>query len=217
MGDGRREAFQAKGGDRRAVNMARDAQRHRGRQMRRARHITRRPHRHCHGLDGGSIAEAEHQQSLFGFRFGQGLDRHLGQDCERAPGTGHELAQVITGDIFYHTPAGLDGLAASGHGLEAEEMIARRTRLDPSRTGKVCRQHAADGPFPHRPAEDRPIVHGLERERLAFGRHQGFDLGDRRTGAGRQYQLFRLVKRDPREAGQIERDVGLAGAADGAL
>jgi hypothetical protein len=46
---------------------------------------------------------------------------------------------------------------------------------------------------------------------------QRLDLGERRAGAGAQHQLLRLVQRDTREAGQMERQVGLDRPPDPAL
>ena len=72
-------------------------------------------------------------------------------------------------------------------------------------------------PRPAACSEDRTAVDRLERELLAVGRDQRFDLGERRAGARRQHQFLRLVERDAAEPGQIEREIGLRRPADGPL
>ncbi len=195
-----RKAFQPESGQRRAVDMAGDAQGHGRRQMRRARHVAGRSHGRRHGGDSGLIVEPEHQQSLFGFRLGQGLDRHLGHGRERAPGAGHQLAKVIAGDVLHDAPAGLDRLAAPGHRREAEEVIAGSACPNAAWAGKVRCQHAADGALPRRPAEHRAAVDRLEGEHLPLRCNQRLDLGDRRTRTGGQHQFLRLVERDADKA-----------------
>src|SRR5436309_2791494 len=66
-------------------------------------------------------------------------------ESERAPGTGHQLAQVITGDVLHDASARFERLAAPGDCREAKKMVARRARLDAARTGQVGGEHAADG------------------------------------------------------------------------
>ncbi len=68
-----------------------------------------------------------------------------------------------------------------------------------------------------RPAEDRAVIHRLEGELLALAFDQRLDLGERRAGPGREHQLLRLVQRHAGEPGQIERQIGLARAAERAL
>ena len=66
-------------------------------------------------------------------------------------------------------------------------------------------------------AQKRTAVHGLEREMLALGFEQRFDLRDRGCRAGRQHELLRLIERHPGKRGEIEREVGLGGPADRSL
>ena len=87
-------------------------------------------------------------------------------------------------------------------------------RRGPERFGG---ERAAERARVRRAAEQRAVVHRLERELLVLLRDQRLDLGERRAGFGRQHQFLRLVQRDAVEAGEIERQVGLARAAERAL
>ena len=53
------------------------------------------------------------------------------------------FGQVVARDVLHHAPAGLEGFAASRHAGEAENVIARRTRLDAAGPGEIAGQHAA--------------------------------------------------------------------------
>ena len=78
-------------------------------------------------------------------------------------------------------------------------MVARGTGLDAARAGEVCRQSATDGPVPGDAAQHARVVHGFERELLALGLDQGFDLGQGRRGVCREHELLGLVERDAGE------------------
>jgi hypothetical protein len=127
------------------------------------------------------------------------------------------LAHVVAGDVFHDAATRLDGFAAPGHRRDAEKMVARGARLDTARTGEIGRDGAADGALARRKAKQRAVIHRLEGELLVIFIEQGFDFGQRRTGAGGQHQFGRLIERDAGKPRQVERHVGLAGAADGAL
>src|SRR5438876_961074 len=43
-----------------------------------------------------------------------------------------------------------------------------------------------------------------EGELLAVGGHQRLDLGERRSGFGREHKLFGLIERDAGERGEVE-------------
>jgi hypothetical protein len=187
------------------------------RQVRGARHVERQAHGGRHRLDRLVIVETDQRHARLGLRPRQGLDRHLGQRRQRAPRAGHELAEVVAGDVLHHPPPGLEGLAAARHRREAQEMIARRAGLDPAWAGKVGGERAADRTLAGRSTEQRPVVHRLEGELLAPGIDQRLDLGDRRSRAGGQHQLLGLVERHTAKPGEIERQVGLRRPADRAL
>ena len=53
-------------------------------------------------------------------------------------------------------------------------------------------------------AEQGTVIHRLEGEMLAVGLQQRLDLRERRAGARRDHQLFRLVKRYAFERGERE-------------
>ena len=61
-------------------------------------------------------------------RRGRVLMRHVGHDCQRAPGAGQQLAQIVAGDVLHHPPARLEGLAAARDRRHAEEMVTRGAR-----------------------------------------------------------------------------------------
>ena len=78
----------------------------------------------------------------------QHLEGHLGHGGERAEAAGEQLAQIVAGDVLDHAPARLDQIAAPGHRLHAEEVVARGAGLDPARTGEIAGEHAADRAAP---------------------------------------------------------------------
>ena len=220
MGDRRGKALEPQRRDRAAGarDLARrDGRSDLGRQMRRARHVAAGAHGGGHRRDRPRRLEATDQHRRLGLRPGQHLDRHLGQDGERAPGTRHQLAEVVAGDVLHHPAAGLEDFAAAGHRGEAEEVVACGAGLDPARAGQVRRQRAADGAAAAAAAEDGAIVHRLEGELLALGGDERLDLGKRRTGVRREHQLRGLIERDAGERGEVERQIGLRRPADRAL
>ena len=116
-----------------------------------------------------SSVEAAHGQRRLGLGGGQHLEGDVGQHGQRAPGAGHQLGQVVAGDVLHHPAAGLERLAAAGHGVDAEHVVARRTRLQAARAGRDWRRarrrscRLAAGAL----AEQRAVVHRLEGELLA--------------------------------------------------
>ena len=170
--------------------------------MRGARHLGRRPIATRHGRRRGVVEQAAQHQRRLGLRRRQHLEGHVGEHGERAPRAGHHLRQIVAGDVLDHPPAGLERLAPAGHGVDAEHMVARRTRLDAPRPGKIGGKHAADRAAARLAAEQRPVVHRLEGEFLAVLGKQLLDLGERRAGPGRQHQFLRLVER---HAGELDR------------
>ena len=188
-----------------------------GRQMRRTRHVAGRAHRRTHRRSGAGVVETEHHDGRLGFRPRQRLDRDFGHRGERAERAREQLAKVVAGDVLDHASAGLESLAAARHRGYAEKMVARRAGLDPARPGQVRRERAAERPRFGGRAEDRAVVHRLERKLLALVVHQRLDLCDRRAGFRRQHQFLRLVQRHARQRGEIEREIGLARAAERAL
>ena len=167
--------------------------------------------------DGRGVVEAEHQNRRLGLRARQRLDGHLGRYRQRPPGARHQLAEVVPCDVLHHAAAGLEGLAPPRHRRKSKEVVARGSGLDPARTGHVGGEHTADGAAPGGAAEQRAVVHGLEGQLLVLRGDQRLNFGDRRAGLGGQHQFFRLVERHARERGEVERQVGLCGPADGAL
>ena len=77
-------------------------------------------------------------RSLSGLR--HHLQRHLGHDRERAPGTRQQLAEVVAGDVLHHLAAGLEAVAEAGHRMRAEQMIARPARPDAARARQPGRR-----------------------------------------------------------------------------
>ena len=217
MLDRGREAFETKRGrGLRRVEPV-EMRSHVARQMRRRRNVAGRRHRRRHRLVGARVVEAENQHGRLGLRTRQHLDRHLGHGGERAERAGQQLAEIVAGDVLHHAAARLEGLGAARHRREAEEMIARGAGLDAPRPRKVRRERAAERARVRGPAEDRAVIHRLEGELLALALDQRLDLGERRAGPGREHQLLRLVQRHAGEPGQIERQIGLARAAERAL
>ena len=155
VGDRRREAFEP------------DAASRRGRRRRRRRRASRddraradAPRRRrpsgvpiaCRAPStAASVVEPGDDQRRHGLRPRQHLEGHLGDDGERAPRAGEPLGEVVAGDVLHHAAAGLERLAAPGDGLDAEDMVARRARLDPARAAgswprarrRSCRARAA--------------------------------------------------------------------------
>ena len=149
----------------------------------------------------GRLARAPGQQQAAALgRRRQHLEGHLADRRKRAEAAGQELAEVVAGDVLDHAPAGLDQLAAAGHRLHAEQMVARRAGLDPPRPGEVARERAADRALARRPAEHGAVVGRLEGELLLVLGEQHLDRGKRRAGARRHHELRGLVERDPGEA-----------------
>ena len=202
--DRRRDAFQAQRGQRRSgfgLDARRDAA---PADAPRPRRRQTSPSRAPSPRAAAASSSPSTSSVCFGFGARQHLDGDVGHHRERAPGAGEQLAQVVAGDVLHHAPARLEGLAAAGDRREAEEMIARGAGLDAARAGEVRGERAADRAAPGRAAEQRAVIHRLERQLLVVGGEQRLDLGDRRAGPGREDQLLRLIERDAGEARQVE-------------
>ena len=179
-----------------------------GRQMGRARNLVGRVQRHRHGRRRRAVVQAgdQHRARLLARR--QHLHRDLAQYGQRAERSGHQLAQVVAGDVLHHPAAGFEGLAPAADADEAEEMVARRAGLDAPRPGQVGHQDAAERLLPGRTAEQRAEVRRLESELLAVFRQRRLDLGERRRRSGLQDQFLGLVEADAGDRRQVEHMVG---------
>src|SRR5438270_804664 len=75
----------------------------------------------------------------------QELDRDLFERGEGAVGAGHQLGEVVAGDVLHHLAACLEDLATAADRLEAEEMVARGARLDAARPRQIAGEDPAQG------------------------------------------------------------------------
>src|SRR5690606_20176589 len=119
--------------------------------------------------------------------------------------------------VLDDAPARLERFASTGDGMNAEDVVARGTRLQPARAGKVGRQHATDRTAALSLAEQRAVVERLELELLVVLGQQRLDLGERRSGARRKHQFLRLIERDTCQLRQVNLVLGLCDMADAAL
>ncbi len=147
----------------------------------------------------------------------QHLDADLGQRRERAVRAGHQLREIVAGDVLHHPPAGLEDLAKSAHGFETEEVIARRALANAARPREIASEHAAQSRRLVVGAEQRAPIAGLESEHLTRAIERRFDLAERRRRAGGQHQLRRLVIANARERAEIEHMRQLQRPAEAAL
>ena len=209
--------FDAERGDRRSRLADPPNARKRGdprRQMRRARDLVRAAQPARHRLDGRLVVEPVDQHRPQLLRRGQDLDRDLGHRRERSPGAREQLAEVVAGDVLDHPPARLEHLAAAADRAHAEKMVARGACLEAARTREIGRHAAAERRPVGLRAEQRSEIRRLEGENLAVLRQPGCDLGKRGAGPRGEHQLLRLVKRDPREAREVEPGRRVARAAE---
>ena len=131
----------------------------------------------------------------------QHLEGHLGQRGERAVGAGHELGEVVAGDVLHHLAAGLEHLAAAVDRVEAEQVVARRPGLDPPRAGEVA------GRRRRRSSAGAPACRAARASRAARRRASaGAPPAPPRSPSsgvaarGGEHQLGRLVARRCRES-----------------
>jgi len=89
------------------------------------------------------IIEAAQHNGPGRLRLREHLEINLSQHGERAVGAGHELGEVIAGDILHHAAARLESLASPTHRVEAQEVITRRALLDAARARDIAGEHAA--------------------------------------------------------------------------
>ena len=111
-----------------------------GRQIGGARYLVRGAQRLAHQPHRRRGIEADEQHGRLRFRPRQDLDRDLFERRQRAVGPGHQLAQIIAGDVFDDLAAGLEDLAATADRAKPEEMVARRAGLDAARSRRDCRR-----------------------------------------------------------------------------
>jgi hypothetical protein len=173
-------------------------------QMSGAGQLERRAEGRGERFDGRRIGEARQDQGRDLLLHRQHLEGHLGQQTESAPGSGHQLHEIETGDVLHHPSAGLDRLAAPVDEAHADQTVAGGTRIDAAGPGIVGRRHRAEGRLAGR-AEERAVIHRLEGQHLPTPGQQRLHLGERRTGAGRDHHLGRLVEGDAGEPGRGER------------
>ena len=95
----------------------------------------RRPERRRHEPPGRPGSQAGEQYGCDSFGLWQHLDGHFFKRCESSVGAGHQLGEIIAGDVFDDLAAGLEDLGAAADGVETEKMVARRAGFDPPRAG----------------------------------------------------------------------------------
>src|SRR5260370_432841 len=110
-----------------------------------SRDCVRRVERCRQGRDGTVIVEAEDHHSSCLLRPRQDLDRDLAQYGEGAERAGHQLAEIIAGDVLHDLAAGLEALAAPAHRGKTEKVVARGTGLEPARPRQIAGEDAAKG------------------------------------------------------------------------
>jgi hypothetical protein len=155
------------------------------------------------------IVRPVHQNRSRGLWPGHDLERDLGEHAQGAVGPRDELAQVVAGHVFDHLASSLVLLTAAVHGAVAEEMVPRRPGLDPSWSGEIARQRAANRRRARLGAKQPPPVGWLEGKHLILGIERGFDLGERRAGGGGEDEFRRFVVDDAGKTRQIECVLGL--------
>ena len=98
--------------------------------------------------------------------------------------------------FFTTRPPALKVSPRAADGGEAEQVIARRARLEPPRARRDCRRARRRSSRARRCAEQRPKSRRLEGEHLVVRGQRRLDLGERRAGPRGQHQLRRLVGDD---------------------
>ena len=186
------------------------------RQMRQSGYLVRAGSGLAHGQNGGRInlAEQQHGAHLIGRR--QYLDRNLRQRRQSAETAGHQLAQIVAGDVLDHPAAGLECLAPARNSFEAQEMIPRRARLDTPRPGQIGGEDTANGRFPQVLIQIAEIRR-FERQLLPLLRQHRLYLTQGRSRAGAQHKLFGLVQIDAIQGGKVQAVVRGHGPAQARL
>ena len=183
----------------------------------RSRNRQRRSQSGRHGGCRRPVIHAEDYERGLALPPRQHLKGDLAHDAERAPGAGHQLAKVETGDVLDHPASRFEGLAAPRHRNETEKMIASRPGANAARPGKIRRQCRPNGAVTLLAAKQRSVVDGFERKGLAVLGQQRFDVRKRGSGPRRQHQFLRFVQDDAGDLGQIQRGAGVDRTADAAL
>ena len=89
---------------------------------------------------------------------GDELERRADDRGEAAERSGHQLRQVVAGDVLHDLAAGLRQHAVGRRQLDADHEIARRAVAVAQRTAVVGREQAADGrPIRERRIERQPL------------------------------------------------------------
>jgi len=149
-----------------------------------------------HELERARLRRVEAHGALR-LRLRRELERHLGNQAERAERAGNEARHVVAGDVLHHLAAEAERLAAAVDQLYAEHEIAQRAGAGAPRAGQAGRDAAADrGPG----AE----VGRLEGETLAVRLEPFFQFRKRSAAASRHHQLGRLIRDDAAIAASIE-------------
>ncbi len=207
----RGESFDPHGGNRGAgVGDITDRRqhRHRQRQVGGGGDLVARIERRRHCPPRRFVGEAVHQNRADFFRRRQHLDGDFGERRQGAVGAGHQLRQIVAGDVLDHPAAALDRLAAPADAGNPQHVIARRAGLETPRPGQIAGNGTAQRAALI--AVEAGHVHRLEGQLLALVGDGGLDLGERRAGARAQHQLFGLVERNTGELRQIEGVADLA-------
>ena len=131
-------------------------------------------------------------------RHRQHLQRDLADDAQRAERSGENARDVVAGDVLHHLAAERQQLAAAVQQARAEQVVANAADGGARRSGQACGDHAADG----RAAAE---MRRLERQALSLLSERRFELIERGAAARGHDELGRLVARNARQAGHVER------------
>ena len=138
------------------------------------------------------LRQLEAQRGVGG-RHGQHLERHLGDQTERAECAHHQARDVVAGHVFHHLATKLQPLALAIDEVHAQHIVAQAAHAGARRSAQPAGDHAADaGIGAARPGQARR----LKGQVLALRRQRGLDLGQWRTGSGSKHQLARFVTQD---------------------
>ena len=185
--------------------------------MRRARRLGGRAERERHRAGRLFVGQSANEKRRFGHCGRENLEGRVGQNGERAPRARHAFGQIVARDVLHHPAAGLECLAAARDRLDSQNMVARRSGLEPARPRKVRSENAADRAPAGRGPEQGTVIHRLEGELLATRLEQPFDFSERGSRARGEHQLLRLIESDASKARKIERMGGVDRSPDAAL
>ena len=143
----------------------------------------------------------------------QHLEGQVGEGAQGAEGPGHQLADVVAGDVLHDPAAGLEGLAAPAYRVQTQQMVAGSARFDTARARQIAGEYTADRRSAGGLAKQRPQIRRFEGELLVGCRQGRLDFRQRRARLRRHHQLFGFVQADSGEVGQVEPMIGLERAA----